>query len=250
MKLKNKVAIVTGGSKGIGTAICEAYAKEGAVVIVVNKHDPATGIAVAKEIQQTGYQAEAIQCDITNEIAVNSLVHQVLQKYQHIDILVNNAGLAVFKNFEDQTLDDWNFVMDTNLKSAFLMSRAVVPFMKQQKHGKIIFIASIAATVGFATIAPYSATKGGMLAMAKSMVVELSRYNINVNSISPGTVDTPGNQTFLTDPEFLKGIAARTASGMPMQPKDIAGAAVFLASDDANAIHGLNLIVDNAWTTL
>lgn len=250
MKLKNKIAIVTGGSKGIGAAICEAYAKEGAQVIVVNKNDPAAGIAVAEKIKQAGFQAEAMQCDVADEAAVTALVQQILNKYGRIDILVNNAGLAVFKPLEEQTLGDWNFVMDTNLKSAFLMSRAVVPIMKKQKYGKIIFIASIAATVGFATVVPYSATKGGLLAMAKSMVAELSTFNINVNTISPGTVDTPGNQTFLSDPEFLKVLAARTASGTAMQPQDIADAAVFLASDDAKAIHGLNLIVDNARCTL
>jgi NAD(P)-dependent dehydrogenase (short-subunit alcohol dehydrogenase family) len=242
-----KIAIVTGGSQGIGEAICHAYAKNGATVIVVNKNHPENGRKVASSIQNEGGQAEAITCDITDEQAIRSLIKEILAKYGRIDILVNNAGTAVFKQFEEQTLDDWNLVMDINLKGAFLLSREVIPYMKRQQYGKIIFVASIAATVGFATIAPYSASKGGMLAMAKSMVTELSSYNINVNVISPGSTITQLNKPFLDNPIFIDKIAKRTATGHPMQPRDIAGAAVFLASDEANAIHGLDLVVDNAW---
>jgi len=249
MKLKEKVAIVTGGSQGIGEAICHAYAKEGAIVIVVNKNQPKLGVQVAESIINNGGLAEAIECDITNEDSVNSLIKQVIEKYDEINILVNNAGVAVFKNFEDHTLEDWNYVMDVNIKGAFLVSRAVVPQMKKQKHGKIIFIASIAATKGFATIAPFSASKGAMISMAKSMVAELSRCGINVNTISPGSTETPTNRLLHT-PKFLKAIESRTASGHPMQTSDMVGAAVFLASDESGAIHGLDIPIDNAWNTL
>lgn len=249
MKLKDKVAIVTGGSQGIGEAICHAYAQEGATVIVVNKNHPENGIKVADKIKHAGGQAEAIACDITNESSINNLVAEVIKKYGRVDILVNNAGLAIFKNFEEQTVEDWDFVMNINLKSAFLMSRAVIPFMKKHKYGKIIFVSSNAASMGFATIAPYSASKGGLLAMAKAMVVELGRYNINVNSISPGSTDTPSNK-FLNNPEFIEYLAQRTVSGKVMKPQDMTGAAIFLASDDASAVHGLDLRVDNGQCTI
>jgi 3-oxoacyl-[acyl-carrier protein] reductase len=116
MKLKDKIAIVTGGSQGIGEAICYSYAKEGAIVVVVNKSHPEAGIKVANKIKQEGGRAEALVCDIVNENSVKNLVTQVVKKYGRVDILVNNAGVVVFKSFEEQTLDDWNYVIDTNLK--------------------------------------------------------------------------------------------------------------------------------------
>ena len=248
MRLKNKIAIVTGGSQGIGEAICYAYAKEGANVIVVNKNHPKIGEDVANKIKMQGGFAHAIECDVADETSVSHLIEKVINTHGRIDILVNNASVVVFKNLEEQTLEDWNFVIDTNLKGSFLMSKAVIPHMKKQKYGKIIFTTSIANTMGFPTIGPYSATKAGMLAMAKTMVAELARYNINVNCISPGSTDTPQNQLFLTDPKFIEMLARRAATGEAMQPCDLAGAAVFLASDESSAVHGLDLIVDNAQT--
>lgn len=248
MRLKHKVAIVTGGSQGIGEAICHAYAKEGATVIVVNKKRPELGIDVANKINQNGGKAEAIACDVTDPNAVKNLIEYVASKYKRIDILVNNAGVVVFKKFEDQTLDDWNFVIDTNLKSAFLMSQAVVPLMKKQHSGKIIFVSSVAGSIGFATVAPYSASKGGMLAMAKTMVAELAKFNINVNSILPGNTETPINQQLRDDTEFVAMLAHKTPSGKAyMKSHEIAGAAVFLASEESNAVHGLDLVVDEGW---
>ena len=251
MKLKNKIAIVTGGSQGIGEEICYAYAKEGATVIVTNKNNPESGIKVATKIKQEGGQAEAIVCDIADINSVRNLIEKVVSNYGQIDILVNNAGVVVFKKLEDQTLEDWNFVIDTNLKGSFLMSQAVVPFMKKQKSGKIIFVSSVAGSIGFATVAPYSASKGGMLAMAKTMVAELAQYNINVNSISPGNTETPINQTLRNNPEFVEMLAQRTPSGRAyMKPHEIAGAAVFLASDEAKAVHGLDLVIDEGWCAI
>lgn len=251
MKLKNKIAIVTGGSQGIGEAICYAYAKEGAIVIIANKNHPEAGIQVANKIQTDGGKAEAMVCDVSDPSSIKKLIEHVSNKYNQIDILVNNAGVVVFKKFEDQTLDDWNFVIDTNLKSAFLMSQSVVPLMKKQNGGKIIFVSSVAGSIGFPTVAPYSASKGGMLAMAKTMVSELAQYNINVNSISPGNTETPINQQLRSDSAFVEMLAQRTPSGRAyMKPQEIAGAAVFLASEDAKAIHGLDLIVDDGWCAI
>ena len=251
MKLNEKIAIVTGGSQGIGEAICYAYAKENATVIVVNKNHPESGIRVADKINKEGGKAEAVVCDVTDINSVKKLIEYISDKYNRIDILVNNAGVVVFKKIEDQTLDDWNYVIDTNLKSAFLMSQAVIPLMKKQNNGKIIFVSSVAGSIGFATVAPYSASKGGMLAMAKTMVAELAPYNINVNSISPGNTETPINQQLRNNSDFVKMLAQRTPSGRSyMKPQEIAGAAVFLASEDAKAVHGLDLIVDDGWCAI
>lgn len=245
MKLKDKVAIVTGGSQGIGAEICYAYAKEGACVIVVNKSHPQAGVQVAQKIQHSGGCAEAISCDVTRIDSVRNLVDQVSKKYGRIDILVNNAGVVVFKKIEDQTEEDWDYVLNTNLKSSFFLSQAVVPIMKKQNYGKILFISSNAASVGFATVAPYSASKGGMLAMARSMVAELAPCNINVNCISPGNTATPINQMLQNDPAFVAILEQRTPNGIAyMQPEEVAAASVFLVTDEAKSMHGVDLIID------
>lgn len=253
MKLQNKIAIVTGGSKGIGRAICESFAKEGAVVIVVNKTSPDLGKEVANEINKAGGRAESMICDISKASQVKSLVADIISKYGRIDILINNAGVVIFdKKFEEHSLDDWNHVMDINLKGPFLLSQAVTPFMKGQKYGKIIFVSSIAALVGVSSgIAPYSAAKGGVLAMAKTMVAELAPYQINVNCILPGAVKTTINQHLHNDHNALQFLSDRTPSKDTfMNPTDIAGAAVYLASEDSKAVHGLDLIIDNGWCAI
>jgi NAD(P)-dependent dehydrogenase (short-subunit alcohol dehydrogenase family) len=246
MRLKNRIAIVTGGSQGIGEAICYDYANEGATVIVVNNSKPKAGLNVANNIIAKGGKAEAFVCDVANSHSINKLIEYVHNKYDRIDILVNNAGVAVFKKFEEHSEEDWNYVIDVNLKGPFLLSKAVIPKMKEQKYGKIIFVSSVAASVGHATIGPYSASKGGLLAMARSMVSELAPFNINVNSVSPGYTETPINQVYRNDPNFVKMVESKTPRGIAyMQAKDISGAAVFLASDEAQAVHGMDLIVDN-----
>jgi len=244
MRLKNKIAVVTGGSGGIGEAICYAYAKEGAFVIVVNKNNPEKGISVANKIKADGGLAEAIGCDITNPSEVNELVQKVIKDHGRIDILVNNAGALVFKNIEDHSMDEWDHVINVNLKSAYLLLHAIVPHMKKQSYGKIIFISSLAAIRGLSGASAYAASKGGILALAKSMVAELASFNINVNLITPGFTATSMNQELRSDPDFMQQIKAPPSGHKLMQPKELTGAAVFLASEDASCVHGVDLIVD------
>ena len=194
MRLENKIAIVTGGSSGIGEAICYAYAKEGAFVIVVNKNNPENGISVANKIKADGGLAEAICCDITSPSEVNELVQKVIKDHGRIDILVNNAGSLVFKNIEDHSMDEWDHAINVNLKSAYLLLHEIVPNMKKHRNGKIIFISSLAAIRGLSGASAYAASKGGVLALAKSMVAELASFNINVNLgvLRPTPANVPG----------------------------------------------------------
>ena len=246
MRLKDKVAIVTGGSQGIGAAICKAYAREGAKVIVVNKSNLERAQGIVDAILAEGGMAQAIRCDVTDTADCQALVDAVIKQYGRIDILVNNVGLAIFKLFEEQSIEDWDFMFNTNIRSAFLLSRLVVPHMKEQHFGKLIFISSIAANIGFKTLSAYSATKGAMHALVKTMVSELAEFNINVNLLSPGSTDTPGNATFVNDPEISEAIKQNTPTKTGfMRAEDLAGPAVFLASEEAKAIHGVDLIVDN-----
>lgn len=251
MRLKDKIAIITGGSSGIGEAICHAYAKEGATVIVVNKNNPQEGVKVADAIKRSGGKAEAVVCDVANPEQVMHLIQQVMARHGRIDIVVNNAGVLVIKSLEEHTLADWDLLMDVNLKGPFLLSRAVAPIMKQQKYGKMIFVSSVAAVIGHAGIVGYCATKGGILAMAKSLVAELAPFGINVNLLSPGYTATAINQQTWSDPEAVKAIAAKTPSGVAfMKPQDMSGAAVYLASDDSRMVHGLDLLVDNGLSVI
>ncbi|MSP53947.1 MAG: SDR family oxidoreductase [Gammaproteobacteria bacterium] len=204
------------------------------------------GKKVANKIIHDGGKAQAIACDVTQDIECKNLVERVIVKYGRIDILVNNVGLAIFKPFDEHTLEDWDFTFNTNIKSAFILTRAVVPHMKHQHYGKIIFVSSTAANIGFATLSAYSATKGAMQALVRVMVSELAQYNININLLSPGSTDTPGNSVFVNDPVISERIKNNTPTKTGfMVAKDLAGPAIFLASDEAKAVHGLDLIVDN-----
>ncbi len=250
MKLKNKIAIITGGSRGIGAAISNAFAKEGATVIIINKNTPSDADKLVTQIKKIGGYAEAMTCDISDPIALDETVNAVLEKYKHIDILVNCAGVLRFKSLEDHTIEDWNFVINVNLTGPFLLARAIAPHMKKQRYGKIIFISSLAAIRGVAGAISYSASKGGVLAMAKSLVAELASFGINVNTISPGFTATPMNQLLRDDPNFIAQIKKPPTNNSYMQPADLVGAATFLASDDSNCVHGLDLIVDDGATTV
>jgi NAD(P)-dependent dehydrogenase (short-subunit alcohol dehydrogenase family) len=246
MRLKEKVAIVTGGSQGIGEAVARGYGREGAQVIVVNYSNPERGEQVAREITEDGGAAVAMRVDITRKAEVDALVKEVVKEWGTIDILYQGAGVMINKPVEDYTEDDWDKMIDTNLKGSFLMAQAVVPIMRANRYGKIIFTASIAATRAFPNALPYCASKGGVLMVAKALAAEVAKDGINVNAISPGNTATPLNQHLQDDPEFVKMLESTTPTGRAyISTGELAGAAIFLASDEAGAVHGLDLIVDD-----
>lgn len=251
MRLKDKVAIVTGGSQGIGEAICHAYSREGAKVAVVNANKPALGAAVAEKIRAGGGTARAYPCDVSSRDQVRKLVEDVTGAWGTVDILVSNAGIMINKPVEDYTEDDWDRTVDTNLKGAFLLVQAVLPVMKAKRSGKIVLMASIAATHAFPNSVPYCASKAGVWIMAKALCAEVAKFGINVNSISPGNTATPLNEHLQRDPEFVKLMQSYTPTGRAyLSTDEVAGAAVFLASEDARAIHGVDVIVDDGWCAM
>ena len=248
MKLEGKVAIVTGGSQGIGRAVAKAYAREGARVVVVNAGNPERGQEVADEIEAEGGTACSIRADVTSKAELDSLVKQVVERYGTVDILFQAAGMMINKPVEEYTEEDWDRTIDVNLKGSFLSAQAVIPLMKEKRSGKIIFIASIAGTRAFPNSVPYCASKGGVLMIAKALAAEIAKDGINVNAISPGNTATPLNQHLQDDPEFVKLLESKTPTGRAyISTDEMAGAAIFLASDDASAVHGLDLIVDDGW---
>ena len=247
MKLKDKVAIVTGGSQGIGEAICRRFAEEGAKVAVVNR-TAETGEALAAEI---GDAARAFPCDVSKKSAVDAMVADVVSAFGTVDILVGNHGIMINKELEAYSEQEWDDIIDINLKGNFLLSQAIVPIMKEKSYGKIIFMASIAATHAFPNAVPYCASKGGVYMITRALAAEISKCGINVNCISPGNTATPLNQHLQDDPEFVKLMASYTPTGRAyITTAEMAGAAVFLASDDASAVHGLDLIVDDGWCAI
>ena len=250
MKLKDKVAIVTGGSQGIGEAISLAYGREGAKVVVVNR-TLEKGQAVAKQIMDNGGAAKALQCDVSIGNECRAVVQDVLKEFGTVDIIYHAAGIMINKAIEEYSEDEWDAMIDINLKGSFLMSQAVVPIMKEKRYGKIIFTASIAASTAFPNATPYCASKGGILMLMKALSAEIAQFGVNVNCVSPGNTATPLNAHLQADPEFVELMASRTPTGRAyITTEEMTGAAVFLASEDSTAVHGLDLIVDDGWCSI
>jgi len=236
MNLVNKVAIVTGAGRGIGKAIAIALAREGANVIV-NDIDIQTAEEVAKEIKSSGRKALAIRVDVSDSKEVNRMVQSVLKKFKRVDILVNNAAIIKRGSIEDLTEEDWDRVMDVNLKGAFNCMKEVVGTMKKQRYGKIVNISSIAGKIGDLASAPcYGASKAGMTCLAKSLARELASYGINVNVVAPHAIETDMSKEW--SEEKRKSIIADIPLGRMGEPEDIAEAVVFLVSDKAKFITG------------
>jgi 3-oxoacyl-[acyl-carrier protein] reductase len=244
MLLKDRVAIVTGGAKGIGKAIALKFASEGCDVVVNAMHIEGAE-KVAEEIKKMGCKSIAIACDVSNSIAVNDMVTRTIKEFGKIDILVNNAGgVSGDAKIEDTTKEVWDRVIAVNLTGQFLMCKAVIPYMKKNKYGKIINISSMGAIHPPAPIVHYHAAKGGVLGLTTNLALELAQTNITVNAILPGPIKTE----FFT--EMFKGKSEAEASAffktldnkVPMrrmgEPDEIAGVALFLASDMSSYITG------------
>ena len=245
MNLVDKVAIVTGAGRGVGKAIAIALAREGANVIV-NDIDIQTAEEVVKEIKSLGWKALAIRVDVSDSKEVNQMVQLALKKFKRVDILVNNAAIIKRGSIEDLTEEDWNRVIDVNLKGAFNCMKAVAGIMKKQRYGKIVNISSIAGKIGDLASAPcYGASKAGMICLAKSLARELAAYNINVNVVAPHAIKTDMSKEW--SEEKRKNIVANIPLGRMGEPEDIAEAVAFLVSDKAKFITGEVLDVNGGY---
>ncbi|MGC8878375.1 MAG: SDR family NAD(P)-dependent oxidoreductase [Anaerolineae bacterium] len=244
MRLKDKVAIVTGGSRGIGRAIALRLGQEGAKVAVVHLRGR-EGEEVAQMIRQNGSPAIAIHCDVSDSQQVQAMVERVVQEWGTIDILVNNAAICPFKPFMEISEALWDQVLDTNLKGYFLCSQAVARVMIEKGvRGRIIAVSSISSEFGGSQQAHYCASKAGINLLIKSMAIALGPYGITCNAVLPGTVETDINRTQLADPEVRAYWSHRAPLGRIGKPEDIAGPVVFFASDDADWCTGAMLVVD------
>jgi len=244
MRLQGKVAIVTGGSRGIGRAIALRLGWEGARVAVVHLRGT-EGEEVARLIRQAGSPAIAIRGDVSDGARVQSMVARVVQEWGTVDILVNNAAVCPFKPFLEMPEALWDQVLDTNLKGYFLCSQAVARFMVERGvRGRIIAISSISAEFGGSQQAHYCASKAGINLLVKSMAISLGPHGITCNAVLPGTVETDINRAQLSDPAVRDYWSQRTPLGRVGIPEDIAGPVVFFAGDDSAWCTGALLVVD------
>ncbi len=242
MDLENKVALITGGSMGIGTSICLDLAKNGADVALTYRKHGDEARAIVAQIQNMGRKAEAFQVDVSNFDEAQKLVTKIVQEFGHVDILVNNAGMnwdgVVWKMTEEQ----WDKVIDVDLKGTFNFIRAVSPLFREQKSGKIINITSINGLRGKFGQANYSAAKAGTIGLTKTVAKELGRSNVNVNTVAPGMILT---DMFKDLPEEFKQKAAdETVFNRLGEPGDVADLVTFLASDKSKHITGEVIKVD------
>ncbi len=249
MRLKDKVAIVTGGSQGIGAAIAKRFAAEGAKVAIVSRSLGQRAQDLLADVASSDGTARHVAADITGTGACDDVAAAVLDAFGTIDILVNNAGVFTPCPVEETTEAVWDAQLDLNLKSCFFMARAVLPTMKAQQAGKIVNIASIAGVGGFPNSAAYCASKGGLINMTRALALELAPHGINVNALSPGNIITPLNEELRADAAWAAKCADLTPNGEAFLPaEDMAGTAVYLASDDARTVHGANIMVDGGWS--
>jgi NAD(P)-dependent dehydrogenase (short-subunit alcohol dehydrogenase family) len=246
MKLDGKVAIVTGGGSGIGEAIATAFAREGARVAVAGRRrEPIR--AVAEAIGRAGGQALAVAGDVRRVADAEGLVRTTVERFGRLDILVNNAGIFRLSDVTTTTEEGWDDILDTNLKGAFFCTKFAVVEMLKQGKGKIINISSQAAAVGWPRGAAYCASKAGLEGLTRALTVDLAPRKINVNCIGPANIETPINRHLVREPGYHRWLLDNTPYGRVGAPGDVAPAAVYLASEDADYVNGITLYVDGGW---
>lgn len=247
--LKDKVAIITGARRGMGRSHALTLAKAGAKVVVsdISLEDC---VKVVEEIKNNGGEAIAVKCDVTKKEEIDEMVKITIEKWGKIDILVNNAGICQFKPFLELTQEEWDKTLNVNLKGYFLVAQACAKEMVKRNYGVIINIASVAmgqVGVGFPNLVHYSASKGGIVAMSETMAIELAPYNIRVNCISPGAIDTPMADTIESDPKTLEATLARIPMRRIGKPEEVSNLVLFLASDASSYMTGATVVIDGGW---
>jgi 2-deoxy-D-gluconate 3-dehydrogenase len=242
--LKGKTALVTGGNGGIGLGMAQGLAAAGAKVAIAGR-DKTKNVAAVKSLQG----ALAIEGDLRDEKACRQVVDEAAQRLGRLDILVNNAGTNIRKRPEEYSLEEWKLVIDTNLTSAFVASHAAYPHLKRAGGGKIVNIGSMMSIFGAAFVAPYGASKGGIVQLTRALACAWARDNIQVNAVLPGWIDTALTQRARKDiPGLHENVLRRTPAGRWGEPKDLAGIAVFLSSAASDFITGTAIPVDGGYS--
>jgi 2-deoxy-D-gluconate 3-dehydrogenase len=249
MRLKGKVAVVTGGAKGIGEAYSIGLAAEGANVVVADVNQKA-GEEVVRRIKKSGGDAIFVRTDVSLKKDAENMIDETIKKYKKVDILVNNAGILFIAPIEETTEEMWDKLLAVNVKGLFFCSQAAAREMKKQRSGKIINISSIAAIGGQASLCAYSATKGAILPMTRVFALELVNYNIQVNAILPGTTDTGMAAEAAKDPKWRSQVTESIPMKRLGKTTDLLGALLYFASSDSDYCTGQTLIVDGGYSMI
>lgn len=245
MNLEGKVAIVTGGSGGIGEEICRRLAQDGAKIIVNYRSHLEKAQKTKEKVEMIGSQAYMVQADLSKVEQINNLVQESIDHFGKVDILVNNAGLEKRANFIETSEEDYDLVLDVNLKAVFFATQAVVKhFQGTNNPGRIINISSVHEELPFPHFTSYCASKGGVKMIMRNLAVELGPWGITINNVAPGAIATPINQDLLNNPEQLKKVTQNIPLGRLGEPEDVSGIVAFLASDEAKYITGSTFYVD------
>lgn len=245
--LRDKVALVTGAGKGLGKSMALALSESGAHVIVVSR--TLSDIeATAREIQENGAKSLPIAVDVTKEEDVVTMVETILREFKTIDILVNNVGTFIGGHFLEFSVDNWHKMLEINLTSTYLCSKVVGKHMVERQKGKIINISSALGVFGARDSGAYCASKGGVVQLTKALALEWAKYNINVNSIAPYSLETEKTRTMLEDEKVKKALISKIPLGRIGQPSDVSGTVVFLASKASDYITGQVIFVDGGFS--
>ena len=246
--LSGRVAVVTGASRGLGQTFARALARAGADVIITSR-TPRSLEPFQREIEAMGRRAIPLELDVRNESSIRSMAFGAAAAFGRIDILVNNAGCNVRKPAVDVTWDDWNLVLDTNLRGAFFVAQSIAHLMLPRKAGRIINIGSVTSVFGYAGLGPYGASRGGIRQLTMSLADDWGPHGITVNCLAPGWFKTAQNAVLYEDTEWVNYLVERIPLRRPGRPEDLVGAVVFLASDASAYITGQTLLVDGGITT-
>jgi glucose 1-dehydrogenase len=245
MKLKRKIALVTGAAQGIGLGIALRLAREGADIALNVLHDDARAQQAHQQITALGRRCEILEADVSDVAAVRAMVDRAHALFGQLDVLVNNAGVEIKAGLLEVTEKDWQQVLDVNLKGPMFLTQAFAARLKAAgRPGRVINISSVHEDLPFPGFTPYCASKGGLKMMMRNAAIELAPLGITVNNIAPGAIRTPINDELLKDADRLAQLQAKIPAGRLGQPEDVAGLVAFLAGDDASYITGATLVVD------
>ncbi len=247
-RLDGKVAVVTGGTKGLGKAMAEGLAAAGAQIAVISRHGDEAGAVAAELSAAKGQACRGYACDVTQPDQVDALIPQTLKDFGQIDILINNAGINLRGAIDELSVDEFLRVQALNVTGPWLMCRAVAPHMKERRSGRVINMGSTLSIIALADRTPYATSKGAVLQMTRALALEWAPYNITVNAMLPGPFATEMNLPLKQDPDTYAAFVAKIPLGRWGELEEIQGLAVFLASDASSFVTGAGIAIDGGWT--